>query len=50
MTAETVEGFPTPKAEAAATATTAKAPRSQSSGWLVKVLVVIIALAWTIPT
>ncbi len=50
MTAETAEVFPPRTAEGTATARKSKAPRRQSSGWLAKVLVVVIGVAWTIPT
>ena len=50
MTAETVEGFPPLTGDAAATATTTAPKRGQSSGWLAKVLVLIIGIAWTVPT
>ena len=50
MTAETVEGLPPLTGDAAATATTTAPQRGQSSGWLAKVLVLIIGIAWTVPT
>lgn len=50
MTAETAEAFPSRTAEGTATVRKANAPRRQSSGWLAKVLVVIIGVAWTVPT
>jgi len=50
MTAETVEGLPPLSGDAVATATTTAPQRGQSSGWLAKVLVLIIGIAWTIPT
>jgi alpha-glucoside transport system permease protein len=50
MTAETVEGFPTKAAETTK-ARTARAPGPrEGSGWLVKALVILIGVAWTIPT
>ena len=50
MTAETVEGLPPLTGDAVATATTTAPKRGQSSGWVAKVLVLIIGIAWTIPT
>jgi alpha-glucoside transport system permease protein len=50
MTAETVEGFPPQAGDAVTTATTSAPQRGQSSGWLAKVLVLVIGIAWTIPT
>ena len=50
MTAETVEGLPPLTGDDAATATTTAPQRGQSSGWVAKVLVLIIGIAWTIPT
>jgi len=50
MTAETAEAFPAPAAEGTATARKSKTPRRESSGWLAKVLVLVIGIAWTIPT
>ncbi len=50
MTAETVEGFPPKTGDAVATATTTAPQRGQSSGWLAKILVLIIGIAWTVPT
>ena len=50
MTAETVEGVPPLTGDTVATATTTAPKRGQSSGWLAKVLVLIIGIAWTIPT
>lgn len=50
MTAETVEGLPPLTGDAVATATTTAPQRGQSSGWLAKVLVLIIGIAWTVPT
>jgi alpha-glucoside transport system permease protein len=50
MTAETVEGFPAKAAETTK-ARAVRAPRSrEGSGWLVKALVILIGVAWTIPT
>ncbi len=48
MTAETVE-FPSAASEKTAVRT-AKPPKAQSSGWLVKALIILIGVAWTIPT
>jgi len=50
MTVETAEGFPPRTTEGTATARKASAPRRESSGWLAKVLVLVIGIAWTIPT
>jgi alpha-glucoside transport system permease protein len=50
MTAETVEGFPPQAGDAVTTATTTAPQRGQSSGWLAKVLVLVIGIAWTVPT
>jgi alpha-glucoside transport system permease protein len=50
MTAETAETFPPRTAEATTTARKSKTPRRESSGWLAKVLVLLIGIAWTVPT
>jgi len=50
MTAETVEGLPPLTGDTVATATTTAPKREPSSGWLAKVLVLIIGIAWTVPT
>ncbi len=50
MTAETVEGIPPKTADTTAVRTARAARPRQSSGWVAKVLVLIIAVAWTIPT
>jgi alpha-glucoside transport system permease protein len=50
MTAETVEGIPPRIGDAVATATTTAPKRGPSSGWLAKVLVLVIGIAWTVPT
>ena len=50
MTAEATEAFPVRAADQTSVVATGKPEKQESSSWLVRALVLIIAVAWTVPT
>ena len=50
MTAEATEAFPVRAADQTSVLAAGKPEKKESSSWLVRALVLIIAIAWTVPT